>query len=201
MPPAPRYALGLPEPQRSAAAALYLEAFGQKLGPIIGRDRRARDFLAGVLRPSHALVALDEDDALLGLAGFHDESGGFVGGGAPELLAAFGPFSGLFRGFLLSLFERAPKPGEFLMDGIAVAPAARGMGIGGALIERLATLAAERGALHLRLEVVDSNPRARALYERHGFTAGGTTGSALLQPIFGFSRATTMLRAVALTGR
>lgn len=187
----------MPEPLRSAAARLYLEAFGAKLGPILGRGAQAERFLAGVLRPGNALVALSDERALIGLAGFHDDHGGFVGGGAAELSAAYGGFGALWRGAALSLFERGPGPGELLMDGIAVAPAARGLGLGSALIEALAAYAAARGLDAIRLDVVDTNPRARALYERLGFTAGEETGSSLLRPVFGFSRSLTMRRPVS----
>lgn len=187
----------MPEPLRPAAARLYLEAFGAKLGPILGRGARAERFLEGVLRPGNALVALSEEGALLGLAGFHDEGGGFVGGGAAELRAAYGGFGAFWRGAALALFERAPGPGELLMDGIVVAPEARGAGVGGALIEAMAARAARRGLSFVRLDVVDSNPRARALYARRGFEAGEETGSPLLRPLFGFSRSLTMRRPVS----
>lgn len=188
---------GLPEPLRPAAARLYLEAFGAKLGPILGRGARAERFLEGVLRPGNVLLALSEEEALLGLAGFHDEGGGFVGGGMAELRAAYGGFGALWRGAALALFERGPAEGELLMDGIVVAPEARGGGVGGALIEAMAARAARRGLSAVRLDVVDSNPRARALYARRGFEPGEETGSPLLRPFFGFSRSLTMRRPVS----
>lgn len=189
-----RFVLGLPEAKRDEAAALYLEAFGRKFSPILGRGERARAYLAATLRPSHAIAALSEDGALLGLSGFHGQDGGFIGGGAAEMRAAFGRSGALWRGLLLSLFEREPRPGELLMDGIAVSPAARGQGIGRGLIEAVCALAAARGNIKVRLEVTDTNPRARALYERCGFTPEGENGSPLLYPLFGFSHATTMTR-------
>jgi len=54
---------------------------------------------------------------------------------------------------------------------IAAAPEARGRGVGSALLQF-----AERqfeGARHLFLCVSSFNPRARALYERHGYRATG----------------------------
>lgn len=192
-------AVGLPEHHRAAAAALYMEAFGAKIGPIIGRDARASAFIASVLRPCHAVVALDEGGALLGLAGFHDERGGFVGGGLADMQRHFGWLGGLWRGLALSIFERAAGDGQLLMDGIVVSAAARGRGVGGALIERIVALAQETGRSEVRLDVVDENPRARALYERRGFVPTAETGSRLLKPIFGFGRATNMVLPVTAT--
>jgi ribosomal-protein-alanine acetyltransferase len=56
---------------------------------------------------------------------------------------------------------------------IAVAEAARGRGIGRALLERLLQEAAARGAVHVFLEVRADNPVATALYVSTGFEAVG----------------------------
>ncbi|WP_340107277.1 GNAT family N-acetyltransferase [Pikeienuella sp. HZG-20] len=193
---APRLVRGLPEEHRRAAARLYLEAFAAKLGPVIGRGERAEAYLAATIRPGNALVALDDAGNLLGLAGFRDETGGFLGGGLSEIQRVYGWFGGFWRGLILSIFDREPEPGELMMDGVVVAPAARGRGVGGALIEAVAALAPEQAALYVRLDVANTNSRARALYERRGFVATRESGSPLLKPFFGFSRAVTMLRPV-----
>lgn len=52
---------------------------------------------------------------------------------------------------------------------IAVAPAARGTGLGRALLDDLVARAAARGAQHLLLEVRADNEPARKLYERNDF--------------------------------
>ena len=53
--------------------------------------------------------------------------------------------------------------------GMQTQPALRSRGIGSAMIAGLASWAAERDTAGLYLQVEQSNPRARALYERHGF--------------------------------
>jgi len=82
------------------------------------------------------------------------------------------------------------------MDGIFVAPAARGHGVGTALLDATIAEARTRGYAEVRLDVIDSNPRARALYERVGFVAKDTQQLGPLRHIFGFKSATTMVRAV-----
>lgn len=52
-----------------------------------------------------------------------------------------------------------------------VSPDARGRGVGDRLVEAIGAWSAEQGATTLRLSVMHDNPRAIALYERHGFTA------------------------------
>lgn len=54
-----------------------------------------------------------------------------------------------------------------------VAPAARGRGVGTALVDAVATAAVEHGCSRLALQVQERNTGARRLYERLGFTATG----------------------------
>ncbi|MER7701811.1 GNAT family N-acetyltransferase [Kitasatospora sp. NPDC097605] len=112
------------------------------------------------------------------------------------MLAAYGPFRGLPRLAVLALFERRPEPGELVMDGIAVDARRRGLGTGGRLLTEIAAVAAEHGCHRVRLDVIDVNPRARALYERHGFTAARTERTPYLRTLLGFGAVTTMHRPV-----
>ncbi len=64
----------------------------------------------------------------------------------------------------------APKDsGQGDIQTIAVAPFARGMGLGRGLMHALITQARRRGVAELFLEVRSDNPIARALYESLGF--------------------------------
>ena len=48
----------------------------------------------------------------------------------------------------------------------------------------------------VRLDVVDSNPRARRLYEREGFVPVRTVRTPYLQRAMGFAASTTMVRDI-----
>ena len=63
--------------------------------------------------------------------------------------------------------------GEGEIANVAVAPAARGRGIGGQLLDAAIAAAAEHGADALYLDVRESNARARALYGSRGFVEVG----------------------------
>ena len=64
-----------------------------------------------------------------------------------------------------------------------VAPFARGRRVGDALVESVVRWAAGRGASEVILEVVESNGRARAFYERCGFAdQGRAPKAAVAQP-------------------
>jgi len=56
------------------------------------------------------------------------------------------------------------------LETIAIAANMEGNGIGAALMQETEKMAIERGATCISLHVFSANTRARALYERHGFT-------------------------------
>ena len=188
---------GFPPGQRRAAAELFWGAFRQKLAPVMKPEDRALAFLDQVVSPDHAISAVAPDGRLLGIAGFKTAEGAFIGGELSDLQAVYGWFGGLSRGLLLSSLERDLAPGVLLMDGIVVAEAARGQGLGARLLAAIKEEARARGCALVRLDVIDSNPRARALYEREGFVAGRTTDLGPLRHLFGFRRALEMTCRVA----
>jgi len=185
---------GFAEPERPDIAALYWEAFGQKLGRTLGPRDKALAFVAAVLDPSHAICARRADGTLLGVAGFKTSESALVGGDFSDLAAVYGLFGALWRVLLLGLLERDTEDRRFLVDGIFVAENARGQGVGSRLLDAIAQEAALRGYGEVRLDVVEGNDRARALYERSGFHAVGTQSMGPLARIFGFRSATTMVR-------
>ena len=109
-----------------------------------------------------------------------------------QLAQVYGWFGALWRGLVLSTLERKLQPNVFQMDGIFVDPCARGQGVGTALLKAVLAEAAARGLAQVQLDVIDTNPRAKALYERVGFVATGTETTGPLKLIFGFSSATRM---------
>lgn len=71
--------------------------------------------------------------------------------------------------------RRGPRPSErhAIELGITVARAARGFGIGRALMEVLETWAREQGVTKLTLRVFSKNARAQALYASMGYEVEG----------------------------
>lgn len=187
---------GLPEPLRAEAAALYWQAFGGKLDRVLGPERRALAYLADVIRADHAIVALDEAGRLLGLAGYKTPAGSFAGGDMADLRRAYGRIGAAWRAVPLWLLGREVDNTRFLLDGICVARQARSLGIGTALLTAICDEARARGYGAVRLDVIDTNWRARQLYERLGFRVERRASIGLLRHAFGFSAALTMVRPV-----
>ncbi|TNC74198.1 GNAT family N-acetyltransferase [Rubellimicrobium roseum] len=187
---------GFAPADRPAIAALYWEAFGQKLGRALGPRDRALRFIESVLSPDHAVCAWAEDGRLLGVAGFKTAQGALVGGGYAEMARIYGRGGALWRIGALALLSRDTENARFLMDGIFVAPEARGHGVGTRLLDAIAEEARARGYAEVRLDVVDENTRARALYERKGYRAVARHSTGLLRYVFRFRAATTMVLRV-----
>jgi ribosomal protein S18 acetylase RimI-like enzyme len=191
---------GIPAGAERRAAELYWDAFGRKLGPALNPPDKAVPFIATHLNADRAVCAL-LDGRLVGLAGYQLGGRALTGGSAAAVLRAYGHLRGLHRLLILALFERHPAPGQLVMDGIAVDSGIRGRGVGSLLIEEVAAVAAEQHCREIRLDVIDTNPRARALYERRGFRAVQTERTPYLRGLLGFGAVTTMRRAVGSGGQ
>ncbi len=181
---------------RQSAATGYWAAFSGKLQILLGPNEKAIPFISSVLDPSHAISAVSEDGKLLGIAGFKTATGAFVGGGFKELIASYGMLGAIARGILASALERSIKPGTLLMDGIFVQREARGLGVGTALLKAIEHHAKTLGLTKVRLDVIDTNPHAKRLYERSGFRAEAVQSTGIFRPVFGFRTATTMVKPI-----
>ncbi|MBW6505110.1 MAG: GNAT family N-acetyltransferase [Rhodobacteraceae bacterium] len=188
------YARSLSPADRRAAAELYWLAFGSKLARVLGPTPRALEFIGRVLDPAHVLIARDASGAILGVAGFRTAGGAFVGGGLADLLAVYGRVGGLWRAACLRLLARDMAEERIVVDGLSVRADMRGQGIGTALLEALCVEAQARGCRAVRLDVVEENLRARALYERLGFTVRARRASRFTRWLFDFDGFWVMVR-------
>ena len=187
---------GFTDQERAQVAAMYWAAFGAKLGRVMGPKPRALGFIEDVLDPSHALCARDAGGGLVGVAGFKTHKGALVDGRWRDMTRHYGWLGSAWRVALLALLERDTENERFLMDGIFVADSAQGQGVGTVLLDAICAEAAARGYGAVRLDVIDTNPRARALYERRGFVAGEVQTLGPLKYFFGFESATVMIRKI-----
>ena len=155
------------------------DAFGPKLRFFVGMDnaRGARllgDLLeAGAIRSHVVRVAAVGDQSVpvgLCLIRLPDQDAFRP---VPAFRAAwrhFGPWRGLRAFAGLCLCDEPARPGAAVVSLLAVAPEARGQGVGSALLRAVESEArAAVPRLHvLSLDVIENNA-ARRLYERHGF--------------------------------
>ncbi len=187
---------GLPEAMRLAAVSLYDDAFGAKFAVAISSAERRLALLHNSLSLRFALGAIANGE-LVGLAGYKTESGSLTDGMTySTLVQCLGWIRGSWAALVFSLYERSLKPQELLMDGIVVDARMRGRGVGTMLLEELTAFAASNEYDSIRLDVIDTNPKARRMYERNGFVATHTESFGYLRGFLGFGASTTLVRDV-----
>lgn len=186
------YRVGLPEKYRNSAVDLYDEAFGQKFAVAIPSKEKRILFLKKCFVLDYVIGAVYKDK-LIGIAGFQTPEGSLTGGITySELLSELGVFKGNWAAVIFDLYERKAASKELIMDGIAVHFEARGKGVGGHLLTEIEKYAKEHKFNSVRLDVIDINSKAKALYERMGFKSVKTESYPYLKWLLGFSGSTTM---------
>ncbi len=101
---------------------------------------------------------------------------------------------------ILSLLDPPLRPNELYVNSLVVSDKARGQGVGSALLNHADRTTEQRGLATVSLDVIDSNPGARRLYERQGFRVTGTyprIGRALFRGLFGFDHYHRMAKPLA----
>lgn len=183
---------GFPEELLSSAAELYDAAFGAKLAIAMPNPISRTAVLKAGFNPEFSFVAI-RDGEMVGIAGFKTGRGALTGGISFRVLKDEIGLWGAIRSVLvLALFQRNHVEGQLLMDGIGVSPKMRGSGIGTKLLHSLIEYSKTEGYRSIRLDVIDTNPAARRLYERVGFVPVKTEQFAYLKWLLGFGAATQM---------
>lgn len=131
---------------------------------------------------------------LWGVAGFKTDAGALTDAECSDLRAVYGTLGAAWRIPFLSLFERNTIPDILTLDGIFVIEEARGNGVDTALLDAIMQVAEDTRKSGVRLDLIDTNPRAKALYERRGFEATGKQHLGPLEWVFCFASATTMVK-------
>lgn len=191
-------AIGFSDAERSTVGALYWEAFGAKLRHAFPGDRVGQDVVTAAMRSDRMLVARRGSD-LLGVCGFYREGHGAADVTWRGLRRRLGPLASAWALGVLAVLSRSESRGVLVLDGICVAETARDAGVGTRLLEAAVALGREAGDRAVQLSVIDSNPRARDLYERRGFVETGRGSLGPLRHLYGFDGYRTLRRDTART--
>jgi ribosomal protein S18 acetylase RimI-like enzyme len=173
------------EGHRRRAALIYYSGLQAKLAPVFGPPLTALAVLPGSLQASRCLIACAGGQPV-GVLGIQDQQGSFVEPSVRSMIRHYGPVMGLARAALLMTMDHTLPPGHLYLDGIAVAADHRGRGIGTALIQALEARAKENGFATVSLEVIDTNPQARKLYQRLGYQEIAIHTMGPFSRLFGF---------------
>ena len=159
---------GVPKNQRRKIAKIYYEAFKDKLGRIFSNKQKAETLISRSLRDDRILVAC-KDGVAVGFAGLQYQGKKFVDPSLTQVARIYGLET--IRGmlfFFFSMFNK-PKPNQLYLEMLAVSEDQRNKGIGTKLIQSTINHARSKKIPQIKLEVVDTNPKAKKLYERIGF--------------------------------
>ena len=164
------------------ALRLLHEAFEKKLR--IGfrdADDFVRLFRDGVNRP--ACLAATEDGALLGVLALQYPKLEVYEVRLGSLFSRFTPWrAALILANMLILYT-PPREGVLEVDQLAVAPAARGKGVGTMLLEAAEVKARAMGVGKMALSVISENTGAIRLYERVGYVKTGAVGGSMVRAL------------------
>lgn len=187
--------------QKHTAARICYDAFAQKFRVMWLFDddaERGASVLFGCLNYDNGLYAVSEGQ-LLGFIGLEHSRSRFKTYRYAAMKDAYGIFGACWRvvvNFLFfSLFDRVKK-GEVHIDALATAADARGMGVGTMLLSAAFEQAKRLGYSRITLEVVDTNPRAKKLYQKLGFVVRKTTRSGRLTASAGFMAVDRMVKTL-----
>ncbi|MDM8538111.1 GNAT family N-acetyltransferase [Desulfobacterales bacterium HSG17] len=158
----------LPYEFRASAIRLYFTALKEKLEPILGSDGRVIKALENNTVTDKCLVAIF-NGKLVGIMGIQTNKGGFLNPRFKTMVNIYGILGGIIRMGGLMILHHTTGTDELYIDGVAVAHEMRGKGIGSRLFDLLERSASKNKIRTISLEVIDTNPRAKALYEHLGF--------------------------------
>jgi GNAT superfamily N-acetyltransferase len=185
----------LSERERHRAAELCYEALRSKFAPILGPPAHGVAILETDLHPNLVIAGMTPQ-GLVGLAGLEYDGQYFFNPRWATFAREFGWWRGLLRWMMFLPFARHRRAGDLAVGALAVDVAMRGKGVGTRLMAAVFDWACARDFQSVSLEVVDTNPGARRLYERLGFVAVGTRRCPYLCRRLGFSAVTMMVKKV-----
>jgi GNAT superfamily N-acetyltransferase len=188
---------GFTEAERPRVGALYWSAFGSKLRTAFRDDTTGRSQVTAGLRADRTLVARDHG-AVVAVCGYHRDGHGAADLSWRRLRENLGVTAALRASVVLAPLDRHERSGVLVLDGVCVSAERRGQGIGSALLDAVTVYGAGLGHRWVQLSVIDTNPRAEALYRRCGFDVVGEGSVGALRHLYGFERYKTMRKR---TGR
>jgi ribosomal protein S18 acetylase RimI-like enzyme len=177
----------VPEEYREKAVLLFEQAFGEKISVAVNNKEQRLDLFSRSFDLNFALAAIS-DGQLVGIAGFSIDGKSLTSKlEYADLIKTLGIVKGNWAALILSMFKRNANPNQLLMDGISVYENFRGQGIGKKLLNALISFAKESGFKSIRLDVINTNPRAKKLYEKSRFYEIKNDKYPYLKWLLGFS--------------
>ncbi len=160
---------GVPEALRLSVASLIYDSFEKQFQYTIGPRQKGISFIADSLQSEFGLVAFQEND-FVGIGGAQTDKGELIQIRFSRWIRTY--HIRAMRSFFIGFpfwYERR-ESGVLTLTTLSVKEDARGQGIGSQIVKEFIRYGSVNGFHTLKLEVVNSNTRAKALYDRLGFT-------------------------------
>ena len=154
--------------QRIRAIEILYYAFEQKIRALIKSKEKALAIYNKSLKNDQVFYAL-LDGNVVGLIGLQYKNRTFLEFKYRDLRKYFNPLQSYFIYKIYKLTSPKIKDDVLRIDSIAVDKSFRNLGIGTQLINKVFEFAKNKGIKKVILEVINTNPKAKALYERIGF--------------------------------
>jgi len=160
---------GVPQNQRVKLASILYDAFGSKFNKFYGNENKVIEFISKSLRNDRTIIA-QKNGKTVGFVGLEHKKKSFIDPSLTQTFHTFGLVSPIAM-FVTRLFVLAnnTKTKELHLESIAVSKKEQNKGIGSKLLKFVLNYARSEGFSQIKLEVVETNPRARQLYESFGF--------------------------------
>ncbi len=174
------------EDDKNIITNILYESFDMKFKPLF--KRFSSEETIGIIKASLNQaegILYKEDDTILGVAVFSTKQNPGM-----EITKDMRKRLGLFSYHLyrwLFQSEKLTDEGIIKLEMIATKTETRGKGVGTTLIHKMIEYAKRSEYNKITLEVVNTNPRAKALYERMGFTTYKHHHTGIFTRAFDFS--------------
>ena len=159
---------GVPEQQRITVATIFYESFPDKFARLFGDPRKAIPLISQLIRENRILSALI-DGQVVGFAGLHYHGKHFLKFHIAETVRIYRLTALRVILYFLITALNVHNTNQLHLEVLAVHEQYRNQGIGTQLVHSTIAFAQQQGFSLIRLEVVNTNPKAKKLYERIGF--------------------------------
>lgn len=179
--------------QKMEIAKIYYRAFVKKFSALwlfVNKEDQAIPILYESINYKNGLYAV-LDSKVIGFVGLETGKRFFTQLRFSVLLNSMNIFSASWRYLayrFYRLFHGKTKEDAVHIDPIVVSEEARGLGVGTRLLEATAEYARMLKKSKVVLEVVDTNPRAKKLYEKMGFKVVRVDNTSILTNTAGFKK-------------
>ena len=159
---------GISSTHRIAIAKIFYESFKGKLGQIMGDSKKAIKLISRLIQEDRVLVAL-KGKRVVGFAGLDYQGKRFIKFNFTEIAKIYGLATiRVLVFFLINLFDKN-LPNQLHLEVLALAEKQRSLGTGTQLLLSTIDFAKQKGFKRIRLEVKNTNPKAKKLYKNIGF--------------------------------